>query len=128
MGDLNSLQASDTVKIAGANTSGNETNFVNASSNGDMQTSDVLNTASTDGIISLTTSAVPMRIGLSNLADRKYLILEAKTVNVVWGFSAGSQPFDIFKDQLLMIPCGPNITVYAKTSVGTGQIAVGELS
>jgi hypothetical protein len=128
MGDLNSLESSDTIKIAGANGSGQETNFVNASPNGDLQTTDIMNTAAVSGVISLTSTPVPLRINVSNLENRKYIILQGLTNSVVWGFSEESQPFDIFKNQFVMLPCGSNITLYAKVVTGTGQISVGELS
>jgi len=128
MGDLNSLESSDTIKIAGSNNSGQETNFVNASPNGDLQTTDIMNTAAVSGIISLTATPVPLRIGASNLENRKYIILQGLTNSVVWGFSETSQTFDIFKNQFVMLPCGSNITIYARVSGGTGQISVGELS
>lgn len=128
MGDLNSLESSDTIKIAGANSSGQETNFVNSTPTGDLQTSDIMNTAAVSGIISLSTTPVALRINASNLQDRKYVILQGLTNATVWGFSADSQPFDIFKNQFVMLPCGSNITIYAKVTAGTGQISVGELS
>lgn len=128
MGDLNSLQASDTIKIAGASSNGNETNFVNSTPSGDLQTVDIMNTAALSGVISLTTTPVPLRIGGSNLVNRKYIILEALSSAIVWGFSETSQPFNVFKNQFIMIPCGSNITIYAKVTTGTGDISVGELS
>lgn len=128
MGDLTSLESSDTIKIAGSDSTGKETNFVNASPNGDLQTSDIMNTAAVSGVISLTTSAVPIRVGATNLANRKYIVLEATSAAIVWGFSAASQPFNIFKNQFIMMPCGENITIYAKVTTGTGDLSVGELS
>lgn len=128
MGDLNSLESSDTIKIAGADSSGQETNFVNSTPTGDLQTSDIMNTAAVSGIIALSTSPTALRINPANLANRKYIILQGLTNSIVWGFSAESQTFDIFKNQFVMLPCGSNITIYAKVITGTGQISVGELS
>jgi len=128
MGDLNSLESSDTIKIAGANSSGQETNFVNSSPNGDLQTTDIMNTAAVSGIISLTATPVALKIGSSNLENRKYIILQGLTSSILWGFSESSQTFDIFKNQFVMLPCGSNITIYAKVTAGSGQISVGELS
>ena len=99
MGDLNSLESSDTIKIAGATGSGQETNFVNSTPNGDLQTIDIMNTTAVSGIISLSTTPVPLKINSTNLLNRKYIILQGLTTSIVWGFSESSQTFDIFKDQ-----------------------------
>jgi len=128
MGDLTNLESSDTIKIAGASATGSETNFVNASANGDLQTTDIMNTAASSTVLSLTTSAVAVRVAGSNLQDRKYIIMEGLGSGIVWGFSPSSQTFNLFKNQIIMLPCGQNITVYAKVTTGTADLSVGELS
>jgi hypothetical protein len=66
--------------------------------------------------------------GITPKANRKYFIMEALDNNVKWGFSASTQNFDLFKSQLIMIPVGPNTTVYFKMTTGTGQVVIGEVS
>lgn len=128
MPDLNEAQSSQSVKVVGATGTGSEANFAAVTPNNDFQTADILNNSAADTVVNLTTSASAIRTGVANLANRKYVVLEALSTNVKWGFSSGSQSFDLFKSQLIMIPTGPNVTIWARVTTGTGQIAVGELS
>lgn len=128
MPDLNELESSQAVKLVGATGLGDEQEFANVTPNNDLQTADILNVAAADTVVALTTTPVQIRVGGTNLADRKYVILEALSTRVKWGFSSGTQSFDIFKSQLIMVPVGENVTVWARVSSGTGSIAVGELS
>lgn len=128
MADLSDLQAAQTVKIAGANSSGIENTYITATNNGELTTCDVLLNGGTDTVINLTTAAVELKVGGSALANRKYVILEGLASNIKWGFSNTTQSFDIFKNQILMIPLGPNTAIWAKMSTGTGTIAFGEVA
>lgn len=128
MADLSELQAAGATKVVGSNTSGVETNAAKVSSNQDLGTSDILDSGGVDAIVALTTTPVQLKVGASALANRKYMVIEALSTNVVWGFSNTTQSFDIFKSQLIMIPVGPNTQVWAKMSTGTGNIAVGEVA
>ena len=128
MADLTDLQAAETIKIAGANASNTETYAVNATPNGELTSCDILANGGVDILVSLTTAAVQLKVGGSPLANRKYVILEGQSNNIKWGFSNTTQSFDIFRDQILMIPCGPNTTIWAKVTAGTGTIAVGEVA
>lgn len=128
MADLNSLQAAETVKIAGTNSSGIETGFVAASSNGDLKTADVVNTSAVQATLTITTSAVQAKVGGSALSERKMLIIQCKTNGIVYGYSSSSQPFDLPKGTTLVLPCGPNITVWLRKTSGSGDVAVAELS
>jgi hypothetical protein len=128
MADLNSIESASTTKIVGADTSGVETTPVKVSPNQDLGTSDILTIAATSGTLALTTVASEGKVGASPLVNRKYFIMEALDTNVKWGFSSGSQPFDLFKSQLIMIPMGPGISVWFKMSTGTGNVAIAELS
>ena len=131
MADLTDLQAAETVKIVGSNISGVETNAVKVSSNQDVGTSDILDNGGVDKTLALATTA---KLGVTNvdtvtpLANRKYFIMEGLDNNIKWGFSSTTQNFDIFKSQIIMIPCGPTTTIYFKMSTGTGNIAIGEVS
>lgn len=128
MADLSDLQAAAPTKIVGSDSSGVETNAAKVSSNQDLGTSDILTTAAVSVSLALTTSAIEGKVGVSALANRKYFIMEALDTNVKWGFSSGSQPFDLFKSQLIMVPAGPGIAIWFKMSTGTGNVAIAELS
>lgn len=128
MGDLTSTQVSEFVKVIGSDSSGTETYPVKVSANNDIHSSDILTTTGVDGVIALTATPVELKVGVGVLSERKYVILEGLDNNIKWGFSNSTQSFDLFKNQILMIPLGPNISIWAKMSTGTGNIAFGELS
>jgi len=128
MADLSDLQAAQTIKIAGANSSGIENTYIQATNNGELTTCDVLFNGGIDTVINLTTAAVELKVGGSPLANRKYVILEGQSTNIKWGFSNTTQSFDVFKSQILMIPLGPNTAIWAKVTAGTGTLAFGEVA
>lgn len=117
------------IKIVGANnTTQEETNIAKVSPNQDLGTSDILDNGGTDTVLNLTTTPVEGRVGAAARANRKYFIMEALTNNVKWGFSNSTQSFDLFKSQLIMIPCGPNTKIWFRVTAGTGQVAIAEVS
>ena len=128
MADLSDLQAAQTAKIVGSDATGVETNAAKVSSNQDLGTSDVLTIAAVTTTLALTIAASEGKVGGAALANRKYFIMEALDTNIKWGFSSGSQPFDLFKSQLIMVPAGPGIAFWFKMSTGTGNVAIAELS
>ena len=124
MSDLDFKDATNPIIVVGSTATGLETNPMDVSAKREAYTNDAIRASSLDSVVSLTTSAVELKVGVSALADRKYLIIEGLSANIKWGFSSGSQSFDLFKNQILMIPIGT--AVWAKVSSGTGSIAVGE--
>lgn len=86
---------------------------------------DSCRTSGIDTTILLTTVAVELKVGGSALADRKYMFIQARDNNIKWGFNTTCN-FDLFKNQLIIMPVA--VTMYAKTSVGTGTIVIGEAS
>jgi hypothetical protein len=122
--DLDTLQASGSVKIAGANSSGTETHFVDASPNNELRANDCVNTSGTDTVLSLTVTAQEIKVSTSRLVNRKYVWMEALSTNVKWGFDSNCR-FDLFKNQLIIHPVG-NVAIYMKMSTGTGTAAIGE--
>lgn len=128
MADLNSLEAAQTVKIAGADSSGNEVNFVSATANNELKSADVLNVSAVNGVLSITTTAAPAQVGVSPLLGRKLLIIQAQTANIVWGFSAVAQPFALANGASLYLSIGDGITVYLRRTTGSGPVVVAELA
>jgi hypothetical protein len=99
--------------------------------NKDMRTNDSLNTIALDTIITVTAVGVPveLKVGGSVAAERKYIVMEALDTGVKWGFSSGTQSFDLFKSQLIMLPLGPGKSIWFDIISGTNkQVAIGELS
>jgi hypothetical protein len=102
------------------------TDTANVTATLDLQTDDRINTSGLDAVVALTVTPVEAKVGASALVERKYLILEGLSINIKWGFSNTTQSFDLFKNQMLMIPVGPNVHVWLKTTTGTGSAGVGE--
>lgn len=126
MADLNELQAAQTIKIAGSASNGTETNFVNASNNGELLASDILQTTVAQGTKSVSTASGPveLRVGASPLANRKSILIQAQGTNLVYGFSAGTQPFTIANGTTITLAVGPNIPVYVDRVSGAGSVTV----
>ena len=87
--------------------------------------SDIISTSGIETTLSITTTASVAKVGASNLADRKYIFIEAQEAGVKWGFSS-SCLFNAFKNQAIWIPAGDAVDVYLKTSSGTIDVVVAE--
>jgi hypothetical protein len=105
MADLSDINASQSVKIIGANTSGVETTPVNASSNGDIQSSDLLLGPGVQSALTVGTSAVELIVGVSPLANRKLITLfNNSNSTIYWGYTNSVTTVTgtpIFKDQFV---------------------------
>jgi hypothetical protein len=116
MADLNELEAGQTVKIAGASSSGAETNFVNASSTGELNTADISNNGGVNGALTVGTSSVEAKVGGSPLSNRKTLtVFNNSNSTIYWGYSSGvttANGSPIFKNQIGTWDIGSNTSVY----------------
>lgn len=124
-GDPDSGDVADSVRI------GDGTNELRVNPDGSISVGDTLDAGGEDRIVSLSTTpvlAVTNLDGVTPKAARRFVILEALSMNVKWGFSPTSQSFDLFRNQLIMLPVGPNTKIYLKVTTGTGSISVGEVS
>lgn len=125
MADLSSKKASQTVKIAGASSSGSESTFAGVTDNQDLQTADILNVNVAQGILNVGTGAsVEVKVGATPLANRKSILLQAQGSNVTYGFSAGSQPFTLANGSLVTLTLGENISVWVRRTIGLGTVPV----
>ena len=126
MADLTDIQAAAVVKVVGSDATGAETNTQAVSTLNEAQVADILNNGGLDIVLSLTTTASEGKVGVSRKTNRKYVIMEALTANVKWGFSNTTQSFDLFKSQLIMVPVGDQTQIWFKMSAGTGTVAFAE--
>lgn len=116
MADLNETQAAQAVKIIGSSSSGIENTPVTASSNGELQISDISNNGGVHGSLTVGTSAVEAKVGGSALANRKTLtIFNNSNADIYFGYSntvttAIGTP--IFKSQFAEFEVGPSTTVW----------------
>lgn len=116
MADLNETQAAQSVKIIGSSSSGIENTPVTASSNGELQISDISNNGGVHGSLTVGTSAVEAKVGGSALANRKTLtIFNNSNADIFFGYSnavttATGTP--IFKNQFAEFEVGPSTSVW----------------
>ena len=125
MADLNALNSTDSVKIAGADASGLETNFVNATANGDIRAADILTVSVVQGTVSATTgAAIELKVGGTPLINRKSILIQAQGSNVIYGFNSTNQFFTIASGTQISLTLGPGISIWVKRSGGTGGVTV----
>lgn len=90
MADLSEIQASQSVKIAGSSTSGLESYWVDASATNDLFTADTLKVGGTQGALTVGTTAVEVKVGVSQLANRKHVTLyNNSNTTMYWGLDSG---------------------------------------
>ena len=125
MADINDINAAQTVKLVGSSSDGTEQTPIESTNLAELKVADRINQQGEDIQISLTTTAVVARVGVSNKADRNYVFLQALDKNIKWGFDTNCR-FDVFRNQLIAIPASDICDIYIKMSTGTGNIVVGE--
>jgi hypothetical protein len=119
MADLSELNSGLPVKLTGASSSGAETNFVNATANGDLKAADILNAAVTQGSFSLgLNTPVEVKAGASRLVNRKSVQIQAQGTNIQYGYSAGSQPFTIPNGTTVVLALGDGVGVWVVRTGG----------
>lgn len=130
MADLSELAASQSVKIAGADDSGQESNFVHATANNDLQTADGLHTEGLYGAVSVgNSSAVELKVGASAQTDRKTLIFQSdRTIFVGFDSSVSSSTGIRYeRRQVVSMSVTAGISVFAIAASGTADVRVQEL-
>lgn len=132
MADLIVKKRADPNKLVGADpTTGNETNWVTATSSGDLNVADVPNTSATYGALTVTNSPVELKVGGSALTNRKLITIQPKGTGIYYGFSNAvttSTGTEIFKDQTLIIPVGQGISVWLVALAGSVNVRIAELA
>jgi hypothetical protein len=123
MGDLNEIQSSQSVKIAG----GQESNHANVSDLKEVQTCDTLNNGGLDTVLTVGTTPVELKVGGSRKTSRKYVVFMPLDTGFKFGFSNTTQSIPVFKSQLVLIPVGENTEVWFVNTSTNKQIAIGEL-
>jgi hypothetical protein len=131
MADLNGLESSQSVKIAGADSSGSETNYVNSSSNGELKTSDIINVQGVYGTITVGTSPVEVKVGALNLTERKLVTIDNTSNTILyWAYSSSISTTNfagrIFKDQQIFLSVGPNVSVYLIAGSSGNSVRISE--
>lgn len=130
MADLDQLNASGSSKIVGSDPTGSETNFANVDSNQQLLTNDSLISGGVHGALTVGTSAIPIRVGISNLTNRKNLTLfNNSNTTMYWGYDNTVSILTgtpIFKDQLYSWDAGENTTIYVVASTAGNNARITE--
>ena len=125
MSNLTELQSTLPVKLAGASSSGGETNFVNATANGEIKSADFLNAAVVQAVLSVGTAAsVEVRAGASRLVNRKSVQIQAQGSNLTYGYTSGSQIFTIANGETLVLSIGDGVGIWLRRASGIGNVNV----
>lgn len=128
MADLSKKDASSSNKIVGAASDGTESNFAEVSANGDLQAADLLRGPGVQGVLTVGTGAVELKVGGSVLADRKLATFYNDSSNVIyWGYTNAvttSTGTPIEKKQLASwdVSDGATIWLIAASASNDGRI------
>ena len=96
----------------------------------DPNREDVLEVGAVYKSLTVSTSAVELKVGASALATRQAVTLLPIDRDIYWGYDSSvttANGTKLFKGQFLMIPIGPTVTVYL-ISTGSTDVRIGELS
>lgn len=132
MADLNNLQAAQTIKIAGSDSSGTETTFVNSTANGEIKSADLLNVSVLQSILSVSVAgaAVEVKVGASRLVNRKSIQIQAQGTNIIYGYSSTVQPFTLANGSTITLSVGDGVGVWVDRASGAGSadVAIAEFA
>ena len=116
MADLNNIQSSGSTIIVGAESNGNETTPVKSSLNGELQISDISNNGGVHGTITVTSSAIEAKVGVSPLSNRKTLtVFNNSNADIYFGYSSAvttATGTPIFKNQFAEFEVGPSTSIW----------------
>lgn len=130
MADLSGLEASQSVKIAGADSSGGETNYVNATSLGELKTSDTITGAGAEGALTVGTTAVEAKVGAAALTNRKLLtIFNNSGTTIYWGRTSSvttSSGTPVFEKQFFTFEFSSDAPVYLIAGTAGNNVRITE--
>jgi hypothetical protein len=130
MADLSQLQAAEFVAVVGSDSTGNETNPVNATQKGEIRSAEMLRSGGNQASKSMIANT-PIRaaVGASNLSGRKFLAVFAETGKIYWGFTSGvtvANGFPIEKNApATVFAVGDDCDIWLVSGV-TATVRVGE--
>lgn len=130
MADLDQLEAAEFVAVIGSDSTGNETNPVNATQKGEIRSAEMLRSGGNQASKSMIANT-PIRaaVGASNLSGRKFLAVFAETNKLFWGFTSGvtvSTGFPIEKNApATVFSAGDDCDIWL-VSATTATVRIGE--
>lgn len=82
------------------------------------------------GSLTVGTTAVELKVGANRMEDRKVVTMQTKDNNVYWGYDSSvttSTGTQIFKDQFMPLPVGPDIEVWLIADGAGKDVRIGEI-
>ena len=134
--NLNKLDSSASTKIVGADTNGVESNFLGVTATQEGKSTDMFHNGFIQSRITVGTTAIIARVGGSNLANRKALIIINDDVkDIAWGPNnsvtvtpgVNKGPV-IVKDDREIIPVGDSIDIWIVAAAPGGNAIIQEWS
>lgn len=120
MGDINSTEATEAVRLIGTQADGTEETPVGSTTYREVLSYDVANHGGEDLELNLAPGQiVELKIGTTARLNRKYIMMQALDRDIKWGFSVGTQNFNAYKAQFFMLPMGPDTSLFIRNSHGT---------
>lgn len=130
MADISDIQSALPVKVVGSDALGAEQTPVKSTGDGELRTADIIDAGGTQGAVSVSTTAVAIRVGGSNLTNRKTLTaLNNGTATIYWGYTnavttSTGTPF--MRNQFAVWEAGPNTTIWMIAANGSHDVRVTE--
>lgn len=128
MADLSETESSQTVKVVGSSSAGAESTYVAVSSTQDARVSDAIHTGGVQAALSVSTTAIELKVGGSRLTNRK-LVTALSDGTIWWGYTnavttATGTP--IYKDQYVIWAADDTTSIYLIASAGTKDVRITE--
>ena len=92
---------------------------------------DFLNYEAVYGTLSVGLTAVQVKVGASNLDNRKLVIMQPKDNGIYWGYTnlvTTSNGIQMFKDQIIPMEVGPDISIWVIADGAGKSMRIQELA
>lgn len=130
MGDISSIEATEATRLIGSDPEGVETNPLAVTLNQDGHVLDRSNILAETATINITDEPTIINVnGISNMPERKSIIIQPLDGICFVGFSLGDQSIRLRRHDIAEFKIGPNIDLYVrKNGNSTHRLSVSELS
>lgn len=131
MSDLTDIQAAQSVKIAGAASTGIESNFAGVTANLEVQSCDTLNNGGVNINLTVGTTATELKVGGARLVNRKMILIQPLNNGVFFGYSSAvtaANGMTAFNNQTIMLPVGENTQVWLIATAAGKDVRIGEIA
>jgi hypothetical protein len=128
MADLTELESSQTVKIVGSDSLGEELSPVKSTNSGDLNVSDQIRSGGVEAGITVTTTSIELKVGGSRLTNRK-LVTALPSGTIYWGYNStvtASTGTPIFNNQLYAWAANDTCEIWLITTGANKNVRITE--